>query len=89
MLGINICKGVREKGWGRGSKLNACGLTKTSAGPTGSSGTGVDVRVALDGDKEVGPLYLLDGLGLSGKAKAGSPWRCNYEHQQPTLRTTK
>lgn len=26
-------------------------------------------RVALDGDKEVGPLYLLDGLGLSGKGK--------------------
>ena len=24
-------------------------------------------RVALNGDKEVGPLYLLDRFGLSGK----------------------
>lgn len=70
MLGINICKGVRGARWGRGSKLNG---DMVQPRPQLVIQVVLELgwlfRVALDGDKEVGPLYLLDRFGLSGKGK--------------------
>lgn len=69
VLGINICKGWGEKDGAEGASWTVMWFNQDSAGPTGSSGTGVDVRVALDGDKEVGPCTSLTDWGYLKKAR--------------------
>lgn len=70
MLGINIYKGVREARWGRGSKLNGDVVQpRPQLVLQVVLELGWLFSVALNGDKEVEPLYLLDRFGLSGKGK--------------------
>ena len=70
VLWINIYKGVEEARWGRGSKLNG---DVVQPRPQLVLQVVLELqwlfRFALNGNKAVGPLYLLDRFGLSGKGK--------------------